>query len=103
MEKWNKLICTSEATPRRSIRVYLHLLSLPGFGTTAGSIVVGAFVRSSKFIIINEMSSTSLFMGAITSEHRNFDPETRHKHITRRKFGVSQTAARAVARHSDKM
>lgn len=54
---------------------YLHLLSLffrTGLLSRDGA---GAVVKSSKFIMINDMSSTSLRIGAITSEHRNFEPE----------------------------
>lgn len=36
--------------------------------------------RSSKLMMNNEMSSTSLLTGAITSLHRNLDPEN-HKII----------------------
>jgi len=58
-----------------SILGYLHLLSLffrTGLLSRDGA---GAVVKSSKFIMINDMSSTSLRIGAITSEHRNFEPK----------------------------
>lgn len=50
----------------------LHLLSLDaGSGCSTGE---GGEVRSSKLIMYRHMSSTSLFTGAMTSLHRNFDP-----------------------------
>lgn len=42
------------------------------FSKEAGA---GNAVKSSKLIIIKLMSSTSLLIGAITSEHRNFEPK----------------------------
>jgi hypothetical protein len=51
--------------------LYLHLLS---FGSSTSSTGVG-FDKSSKFIINNDISSTSERIGAITSEHKNFAPE----------------------------
>jgi hypothetical protein len=48
----------------------LHLLSL---GSSISSTGMG-FDKSSKFIINNDISSTSERIGAITSEHKNFAP-----------------------------
>lgn len=51
--------------------LYLHLLALGASGGSAGS---DGFVKSSKFIMYSEISSTSERIGAITSEHRNVVP-----------------------------
>lgn len=53
-----------------------HLLSFPAGVATASSAGVGGAVRSSKLMMYKQMSSTSLFIGAITSLHRNFVPAT---------------------------
>lgn len=55
----------------------LHLLSFSGSKTSGAS----GSVKSSKLIINNEISSTSERIGAITSEHKNFVPEIKIKHI----------------------
>lgn len=55
--------------------VYLHLLRRAFPTGLFSSELEGTVVKSSKFIIIRLMSSTSLRIGAITSEHRNFEPE----------------------------
>lgn len=49
---------------------YVHLLSLGASGGSDGN----GFDKSSKFIMYNEISSTSERIGAITSEHRNVVP-----------------------------
>lgn len=56
---------------------YLHLLSLVLATGEVSSDTAGAVVKSSKLMIIRLISSTSLRMGAMTSEHRNFDPESK--------------------------
>lgn len=53
---------------------YLHLLSRAFPTGLLSNELEGTVVKSSKFIIIRLMSSTSLRIGAITSEHRNFEP-----------------------------
>lgn len=61
--------------------LYLHLLNLvfpTGLFSKDGA---GTVVKSSKLIIIKLMSSTSLLMGAMTSEHRNFEPKTNINNI----------------------
>lgn len=50
--------------------MYLHLLNLGASGCSLGAI----FVKSSKLIMYNDISSTSERIGAITSEQRNFCP-----------------------------
>lgn len=54
---------------RLSERADLHLLSLGA----SGSVVLG-FVKSSKLIMYNDISSISERIGAITSEQRNLSP-----------------------------
>lgn len=73
---------------------YLHLLSLffrTGLFSRDGA---GAVVKSSKFIMINDMSSTSLRIGAITSEHRNFEPKIKIKIF---KIGFYQEISRSLS------
>lgn len=56
--------------------IYLHLLNrflATGLFSTDDDAVADDD-RSSKLIIIKLISSTSLLIGAITSEHRNFSP-----------------------------
>lgn len=50
-------------------KCYIHLLNL---GTSCSPCV--GFVKSSKLIIYNDISSTSERIGAMTSEQRNFCP-----------------------------
>lgn len=76
------LFCTAPSIKVDSSR-YLHLLNLVFPTGLFSKDADGAVVRSSKFIIIKLMSSTSLLMGAITSEHRNFEPEKLQKLASR--------------------
>ncbi len=58
--------------------INLHLLSL---AATIGSGSGAGFVKSSKLIIKSDISSISERIGAITSEQRNFCPETQQENI----------------------
>lgn len=51
---------------------YLHLLNLPE--TKDVSFCAWGLVKSSKLTIKSDISSASERIGAITSEHKNFDP-----------------------------
>lgn len=66
---------------------YLHLLSRAFPTGLFSSELEGTVVKSSKLIIIRLMSSTSLRIGAITSEHRNFEPASNTKIINQKPFG----------------
>lgn len=63
----------------------LHLLKRPFPTGLFSSEADGTVVKSSKLMIIRLISSTSLLIGAITSEHRNFEPA--HK---TRKFNIKE-------------
>lgn len=72
---------------------YLHLLSRAFPTGLFSNELEGTVVKSSKFIIIRLMSSTSLRIGAITSEHRNFEPV---KEIINHRFLVRKMQLRCL-------
>lgn len=81
---WRKSYCTFPIQINNKLYVIyklrlsyfyiLHLLNRPFTTGLLSNDGAGFVVKSSKFIIIKLMSSMSLFIGAITSEHRNLEP-----------------------------